>query len=307
MKKLYIYAITLFSTTLLILFILYNRYNSSYQDEKILSYISQNIDILNENMDFEKQYALSLSLFLSKDKKIKDALIKNSQKEALDEIRKFLSDIKSATKIDNIDVQIHTKDLRAFARSWESGGYFGTKLSGFRKGLVRVKTTLKPFVSTELGKRLNIKAISPIVDKNGSFLGSVEIIINFDNIKKRLKKFDLDMLVLLDKKFLDIAVDLRGNRQIGNFVVAQKKYSKRLFNILQKNQYILTQKRAYYRVQDRVIVLIPMLSVGIDDVGVIALSMKNRVSNLNIQNQESIIEQNREYKFKKSSREVIIK
>lgn len=307
MKRQYTYIVTLFLTVLLILFIFYNRYNATYQEEKITSFISKNIDILNENMDFEKEYALSLSLFLSKDKKIKDALLKNNQKKALEEIKFFLNDIKRATKIDNIDIQIHTKELKAFARSWENGGYLGLELSGFRRGLVRVKKSLKPFVSTELGKRLNIKAISPILDKNGTFLGSVEIIVDFKNIKDRLKKFNLDMLVLLDKKFINIAVDLKNNKQIGNYYLTQKEYSKELYKILTKNPNILKSKKAYEKVDGKYIVLIPMLSVGIDDVGIIVLSMDSKISDISTINQESIIEQNFQYKFKKTKREVIIK
>ena len=291
----------------MILFIFYNRYNATYQDEKISSSISKNIDILNENMKFEKEYALSLSLFLSKNKKIKDALLNNHQKEALKEIKLFLNDIKKATKIDNIDIQIHTKDLNAFARSWESSGYLGTKLSGFRKGLVRVKKSLKPYVSTELGKRLNIKAISPIVDKNNTFLGSVEIIIDFKNIKKRLKKFNLDMLVLLDKKFINIAVNLKNNKKIANYYVAEKFYSKDIVAILSKNPNILRSEKAYIKVGKRYIVLIPMLSVGIDDVGIIVLYMGSNIATVSSENQENIAEQNQKYKFRKTKREVIIK
>jgi len=139
MKKIYFLAIVIFTTVLLVLFVFYNRYSEYYEDEKINSYISKNIDIFNDNLNFEKQYALSLSLFISKNKNIKKALYLNNQSMALQEIDQFLQEIKNATGIDNIDIQVHTKNLEAFARSWDKSDYRGIKLARFRKGLVEIK------------------------------------------------------------------------------------------------------------------------------------------------------------------------
>lgn len=139
MKKIYFLAVVAFTTVLLILFVFYNRYRAYYEDEKIDFYISKNIDILNDNLNFEKRYALSLSLFISKNQTIKKALHVKSQSMALKEIDKFLKEIKHSTGIDNIDIQVHTKNLEAFARNWDKSDYLGSKLAGFRKGLVEVK------------------------------------------------------------------------------------------------------------------------------------------------------------------------
>jgi len=306
MKKIYLLAIILFSTILLVLFVFYNRYSTYYEDEQINSYISKNIDILNENLSFEKQYALSLSLFISKNENIKKALHINNQYLALDEIKNFLKEIKNSTGISNVDIQIHTQDTRAFARNWDKSDYLGDKLD-FRKGLIRVKNTKKSFVSIELGKRLNIKAISPILDKNRDFLGSVEIIMNFKNIKKRLKKFDLDMLVLLDKKFINIAVDLQNHKRIGRYFIAQNSYSKKLYSTLQKHEYIFKKHNFYYKIDNKIIVFVPMLSVGIDDVGAIVLSMDTRKSDSFKNIHKNLDIQNSLYKFNKNQRKVIIK
>ncbi|MFV7791645.1 chemotaxis protein, partial [Aliarcobacter lanthieri] len=73
------------------------------------------------------------------------------------ELVKLIEIIKTYTKHD-IDIQIHTKDLEVFTRSWEDKD-FGLKLESFREGLVKVKNTKEPYVSSELGKRFNIKAI----------------------------------------------------------------------------------------------------------------------------------------------------
>ncbi len=307
MKKIYLLAFVLCTLILLILFVLYNRYASYYEEEKISQYISKHIDILNENLDFEKKYALSLSLFVSKNETIKEALRIKNQQMALDETKDFLNEIKHSTGIENVDIQIHTYDLKAFARNWDSSAYYGTQLSTFRQGLVRVKKTLKPFVSIELGKRLNIKAISPILDRNGSFMGSIEIIMGFQNIKQRLQKFDLQILGLLDQKFIDIAVDLQGNPRVGSYYVVEKPYSRKLYLSIASHPAILTSKQYYHRIGDRIIVLIPMKSVGIEDVGMIALSMPSTYNEENIVVKEDYAKENSHYRFNQLRREVIIK
>jgi len=307
MKKVYLLAVILGTVILLILFVLYNRYASYYEEEKISQYISKHIDILNENLNFEKQYALSLSLFVSKNEMIKKALLSNDQQMALDEMKRFLDEIKHSTGIDNIDIQIHTSDLRAFARNWDKSAYYGTTLSTFRQGLVRVKKTLEPFVSIELGKRLNIKAISPILDKKHRFIGSIEIIMGFHNIKKRLQKFDLQILGLLDQKFIDIAVDLKENQRLRRYYIIEKQYPEALYRILRKHPSVLTSKQFYHRIENRIVVLIPMKSVGIEDVGMIALSMP-----VNYDSEMAVVrtdysKENNAYHFNRHRREVRIK
>lgn len=307
MKKIYFLLIIFFVTLLLMLFVFYNKYASYYEEEQINSYISKNIDILNENLNFEKRYALSLSLYISKNETIKKALHVNNQTLALKEIDAFLKEIKDSTAIENIDIQIHTKELKAFARNWDHSDYLGANLSTFRKGLVQVKKTQKSFVSIELGKRLNIKAISPIHNNNGDFIGSVEIIINFKNIENRLSKFDLEMLTLLDKDFINIAVDLKNHQKIDKYYIVEEDYSKKLFALLKQNTDIFKQEKFYYIIKDKIIVFVPMLSVGIDDIGVIVLSMINKNHEISTSINQNLYFQNNSYKFNNNKREVIIK
>jgi hypothetical protein len=297
----------LFAIVLLILLVFYNRYSFAYEEEKSHDYISKNIDILEENLNLEKQYALALSLMISKNKAIQNALVSNNQQLALYEIHKVLNDIKTSTKIDNIDIQIHTRDTRAFARNWDTSDYFGVKLDAFRKGLLRVKETKEPFVSVELGKRLNIKAISPIFDEERNFIGSIEVIMDFKNIKQRLKKFNLSMIALLDKKYIDIAVDLKEHKQLGNYFVVEKNYSQGLFEKLEKNSKILLKKRFFYKIDDDVIALVPMKSLGIEEVGVIALAIGSVDKAVYTYSLDELTLENSEYIYNANNREVIIK
>lgn len=308
MKKIYILALSFFIITLITLFVLYNRYSSFYEDELTNSYISKNIDILNENLNTEKRYALSLSLLISQNQNIRQSLLLNNQNLALQEMHKILKHIEKSTNIKNIDIQMHTKDLKAFARSWDKSKYFGTKLSSFRKGLVKVKKSKISFVSIELGKRINIKAISPIFDNKNNFIGSIEVIMNFKNIKKRLDQFNLKMLALLDKKYINIAVDLKNNPKIGNFYVVEKDYSISLFSKLKNNNKIFNEDKFYSIIDDKIIVLVPMRSIGIEDIGSIALSMNIKQDELYSYSYENKIFENELYIFDKNKqREVTIK
>lgn len=307
MKKIYILAITIFFLILFILFIFYNRYSSSYEEELRDNYISKNIDILNDNLNTEKRYALSLSLLVSQNESIKNALTSQNHNLAVKEIKKITSQIKNSTNIENIDIQIHTKGLKAFARSWEKGNYLGTELSSFRKGLVKVKKDKKPFVSIELGKRLNIKAISPIFKKN-NFIGSVEVILNFKNIEKRLEKFNLDMLVLLEEKHINVAIDIKNNHKIANYYIVEKDFSHELYKILEKNKDFF-QKEFFYKIyENKIITFVPMKSIGIQDVGIIVLSMKMKKDNTDTYSYDNNDFENDIYTFNPTKkREVTIK
>ena len=309
MKKIYLLFISLLAFVLFVILIFYNIYAKSYDEEKINDYISKNIEILNENLDTEKRYALSLSLLISQNPVIKEALKLNNQKVTLFEISTILKNIKKSTHIGNINIQIHTKDLRAFARNWDNSNYFGVKLGSFRKGLVIVKKTKEPFVSIELGKRLNIKAISPILDKKGNFMGSIEVIMDFVNITKRLKNFNLKMMILLDKRFIHIAVDVKKHKKIGRYYIVGEEFDKKLYARLVKNQYIFQRKKPYYILDKNIIVVLPMKSVGILDVGFILLSMDSKQSNPYITySVQEINQENSNYRFNKTKkREVIIK
>jgi hypothetical protein len=308
MKKIYLLIFLFFVIILTALFIFYDRYSFAYEEEKSHDTISKNIDIFEEYLNEQKQYALSLSIMLSKDMLIQKALLTKNQALALKEIHKILNDIADSTGIDNIDIQVHTKDTKAFARNWDNSDYLGVKLASFRKGLLHVKKTKEPFASIELGKRLNIKAISPILDQNEEFIGSLEVIMDFQNIKKRLEKSNIQMLALLDERYINIAVDLTNHLRLQKYYIVEKNFSRFLYQMLKENPEILKQEEFFYKIKNKVIAFLPMKSLGIQKVGSIVLAMdaQNRHDyNYPI---ERIVFENSQYRYDKNKqREVIIK
>ncbi|WP_225351857.1 cache domain-containing protein [Arcobacter porcinus] len=179
--------------------------------------MSNQIQIIENELENQKNQALSLALMFSRNQEIVKNLENKNNIELKKELLKILDIIKTYTKHD-IDVQIHTKNLEVFTRSWEDKD-FGENLSSFREGLVKVKTNQKPFVSSELGKRFNIKAIAPIYNKNMEFIGSIEIIVDFKDLVYRLKSLGISSAILLEDDFLEIAKLYKNNKRIDNFVV----------------------------------------------------------------------------------------
>ncbi|HGZ69997.1 MAG TPA: hypothetical protein ENK74_01210 [Nitratifractor sp.] len=169
--------------------------------------------LFSKNMlDEEQQHALSLSLLLSQDKELITAYLGDNRKRVDTIIHKKIASLARLQGY-RFDVQVHDKNLQSYLRSWDYRAK-GEPLASFREGLVLVKESLKPLVSIEVGKRLNIKAISPII-KNSAFYGSIEVIEGFGHLRKRLAEQGYRLYILLHKKFLPIAKTLLHASKVG--------------------------------------------------------------------------------------------
>ena len=159
-KKFILSFIIIFITLLYFLY----KYNNKVEQNQVDILVSNRVEIVQNELINQKNHALSLAILFSKNQNIISFLEKNKPKELKKELLSSLENIKNYTNINNIQIQVHTKDLKVFVRSWEDKDT-GLSLESFRKGLIKVKETKEPFVSNELGKRFNIKAISPIFNQ----------------------------------------------------------------------------------------------------------------------------------------------
>ncbi len=204
--------------------------NHSYTKKETVHSL-ENALLLTQNMlDEEQQHALSLSLLLSEDKSFLDAFYQHDRKKTFDIIDAKLSSLEKLQGF-TFEVQVHDQNLHTYLRSWD----FSIKdipLASFRKGLVLVKERKKPLVSIEVGKRLNIKAISPIV-KDGLFQGSIEVIEGFEHLRKKLSEQGYVLFIILDKKYLCIATTMKKHSLLGGqFVLVNTNYDIRSYQSL---------------------------------------------------------------------------
>jgi len=212
------------ATSLLIALILYVLTSNNNTNEQ-LSKLENSLVITRNMLEEQKRYALSLSILLSEDKEITQSFLKQNRQESFDIVNRKIQRLKTLQN-SHFEVQIHHKNLSTYLRSWD----FSKKdipLESFRKGLVKVKENKKPLVSIELGKRLNIKAISPIIIED-EFVGSLEIIIDFEYLYNELKQKGYTLFVLLNQTHLNIANELQNHPKIGNFVLVNKANNQKL-------------------------------------------------------------------------------
>ncbi|RBQ26774.1 cache domain-containing protein [Aliarcobacter lanthieri] len=260
----------------ILLYFLY-KYNNILNQRTLDILVSNQVQIAQNELENQKNQALSLALMFSKNQDIIENLSQNKNIELKKELVKLIEIIKTYTK-QKIDIQIHTKDLEVFTRSWENKD-FGLKLESFREGLVKVKKTQEPYVSSELGKRFNIKAIAPIFDRNNAFIGSIEVIVDFSLLVERLKAFGINSLVLLETKYLDIAEYHKSNKILENFIILQNSFNKNLFEILSKNPEYLKNDKFYYETKDKIITQIPLGNFENSSVGVLLICFDKNIKN----------------------------
>lgn len=198
------------------------------KSEEVLTQLEDGLIITKNLLEEQKRYALSLSILLSEDKEIINSFIQKNRIESFKIVNKKLKHLKDIQN-SKVDVQIHNKDLTTYLRSWDISKK-DIPLNSFRQGLVKVYKTKKPIVSIELGKRLNIKAISPIIYQN-KMIGSIETIVGFEHLTNQIKQRAYELFILLDKKYLDIASKLKNNSTIDKFVLVNNSNSTLLNNL----------------------------------------------------------------------------
>ena len=296
--------------TITLLYFLY-KYNKIIHHNQIDILVSNKIEIVQKELSNQKNQALSLAILFSKNEKIINNLEQNKPIDLKKELVKLLNNIKTYTNQNNIQIQIHTKDLNVFVRSWEDKDS-GLNLESFRKGLVKVKQTKEPFVSNELGKKFNIKAIAPIFDKDEEYIGTIEVIMDYSDLKNRLKYMGIEIIPLLEKKYLQIAQSYKNNTSLHEYIVIQDEYDKKLYDFLSQNKKYISNKKYYHENKDRIITQIPLGNIDEQSVGLMIICFDKNEQNFNyLPRYEYMGEINSKSNLKnmqeKDKREIIIK
>lgn len=184
----------------------------------------------------QKSQALMLAILLAQNEALKNALLDIDEERGHQILYNALQTLKKYTPLQGVRAQVIAKDLTIFARSWDKE-FSGMPLEEFRKDLYNFKIT-KPKVSIEAGRLLTIKATVPIKNRY-KIVGYMESIVLFEPLTKILRKRGVELFVLMDSKYLDVATLMRENPTIGSYVVSNRNYNKPLLHYLKRKKDLL--------------------------------------------------------------------
>lgn len=178
---------------------------------------------VNNQLDAKHDVAITNAIAIASNFYVVNAMVNNDRTLAIKGLKELTKTYKEKTDFKNIQIHIHTKDIKSFLREWMPEK-FGDDLSSFRHTIKKVKETKEPLTALEMGVAgLSLRGIAPILDK-GEYLGSVEIIQSFGSVVNNAKKdLGASVIFLTDKKNLDLSATAKDALLARDTALTQKK------------------------------------------------------------------------------------
>ncbi|MGE4496473.1 MAG: methyl-accepting chemotaxis protein [Deferribacterales bacterium] len=231
---------------------------------------------LNEKLAAKDDVGLTNALAVVNNQAVVDALVTGNRELAIEPLQKLSESFKENTKLKNVQIHIHTADIKSFLRAWSPKKY-GDDLSSFRYSLIEMKKTRKPMVVFEIGVAgLSHRAIVPIFHEGG-YIGSMEFIQGVNDIVEELKERGTDVLMLMDQKYLDIAEEARENPKMGRYVVAQKSFNSELVDAVKDIDAEALVKSGYAEAGGYFITAVPATGLNGMEIGYFFLAEKTEL------------------------------
>lgn len=178
---------------------------------------------VNNQLDGKYDIAITNAINIASNFYVIDALVNNDRTLAIKGLNELVKTYKEKTDFKNIQIHIHTKDIKSFLREWMPNK-FGDELSSFRHTIKKVKETKEPLTAIEMGVAgMTLRGVAPII-KNGEYLGSVEFIQSFGSIATNAKKdLKASVIFLTDKTHLDLSAGAKDAILAKDTALSQKK------------------------------------------------------------------------------------
>lgn len=136
--------------------------------------------------------------------------------------------------------------------------------------------------------------------------------MDYSDLKNRLKYMGIEIIPLLEKKYLQIAEYYKDNITLADYVVIQQEYDKKLYDFLLQHKEYLSNESFYYENKNRIITQIPLGNIDNQSVGVMVICFDKNEQNFNyLPKYEYLGDINTKSNFKnieeKDRKEIIIK
>ncbi len=232
MKKLFIFLTFIIAVAFVVLMANIDK----KLDLKKQAHIHDNINkILLKTIDSEEIPPLSLAIALSSSRSIQDVVLNDDKILGHKVLKASAESLKKHSNKVNIHIQIFTKNLNVFARSWESSTPTIPLVTGRKAALRESIKYKKPITGIDYGLPLGIKSSSMIVYKD-EFLGILEVTTPYDLIVSKIREYGIEIVPLISLNFVPmIYVEQKNLFTVGGtLVVANENANHALINRLKE-------------------------------------------------------------------------
>jgi methyl-accepting chemotaxis protein len=173
-------------------------------------------------LDSKYDVAITNAITVASNYYVVESLLQNDRAIALQGLGDLAKTYKEFTDFKNVQIHIHTKDIKSFVRAWMPQK-FGDDLSSFRHTIKKVKETKQPLSAIEMGVAgMSLRGLAPVM-KNGEYLGSVEFIQSFGSVVANAKKdLGASVIFLTDQKLLNLSANAKNALLARDTALSQK-------------------------------------------------------------------------------------
>lgn len=221
----YISKIAIYVTfvVLMILFISVFFFVKESKEDRLISLGDAIVSDFRAGLDYEMVDLLSLSLALSEDGELKNALTTEDESQGYRILSKITERFKKYTHVKTLRIQVFTPDFFIFSRSWDEG-YEGMPIWWFRDDLASLDKNSRPKVGMETGRLLTLKATIPM-RSGDKVLGYLEVIKFIDEFTLKLRAKGIELFALMDEKYLEKAELMRNFPLLNEYVISNQNYN----------------------------------------------------------------------------------
>jgi len=270
----YISKIALYVTfvVLMVLFISVFFFVQHSKEDRLVSLGDDIVGKFRAGLDYEMVDLLSLSLALSEDGELKNALTKEDESRGYRILSKITERFKKYTHLKTLRIQVLTPDFFIFARSWDEG-YEGMPIWWFRDDLASLNKSARPKVGMETGRLLTLKATIPI-RSGDKVLGYLEVIKFIDEFALKLRRKGIELFALMDERYLEQAELMRNFPLLNGYVVSNQNYNQQYMDKIKRLDWKNLFQKNYRYEDDTLYLYEPMVNGKGKKIGIYLLCIQ---------------------------------
>lgn len=230
-----------------------------------------------EQISKKKDVGLTNAIGFAANQDLQQALKDRDQDRARKIVATVSEQYKQNSEFKNIQLHLHTPELKSFLRSWTSERT-DDDLSRFRHSIKNVTEHKKGWAGFEMGTvGIAIRGVVPVVG-NGEFLGTLEFIQGVNSINKDFKKADCQYILLIREEAAEVAPQLKKHPKFGSYLVSNPKwFDEDTLAFAKDLNYEQLRTRGYLINNGYLITMVPVIDFQGMEVGIQVIGEKEQI------------------------------